>query len=64
MTFVSGKGNDILLDIGQNMSKFDDREKLFYEDHKAQRQGRLSKEIDTEYELAKETSEREFLEMN
>ena len=53
-----------MLDIGQNMSKLDDREKLFYEDHKAQRQGRLSKEIDTEYELAKETSEREFLEMN
>ena len=53
-----------MLDIGQNMSKLDDREKLFYEDHKGQRQGRLSKEIDTEYELAKETSEREFLEMN
>ena len=64
MTFVSGKGNGILLDIGQNMSKLDDREKLFYEDHKGQRQGRLSEEIDSEYELAKETSEREFLEMN
>ena len=46
------------------MSKLDDREKLFYEDHKGQRQGRLSEEIDSEYELAKETSEREFLEMN
>ena len=52
-----------MLDIGQNMSKLDEREKLFYEDHKDQRQG-LSEEIDTEYELAKETSEREFLEMN
>ena len=46
------------------MSKLDEREKLFYEDHKGQRQGRLSEEIDSEYELAKETSEREFLEMN
>ena len=64
LTFVSGKDNGILLDIGRNMEKLDGWEKLFYEDQKGQRQGRLSKVIDTEYELAKETSERELLEMN
>ena len=37
---------------------------MFYEDQKGQRQGHLSKEIDIEYELAKETNERELLEMN
>ena len=56
LTFASGKDNDILLDIGQNMEKLDGQEKMFYEDKKGQRQGRLSEEIDTEYELAKETS--------
>ena len=64
LTFVSGKGNGILLDIGHNMEKLDGREKLFYEDQKGQRQGRLSEEIDIDYELAKETSERELLEVN
>ena len=57
LTFVSGKDNGILLDIGQNMEKLDGQEKMFYEDKKkGQRQGHLSEEIDTEYELAKETS--------
>ena len=56
LTFASGKDNGILLDIGQNMEKLDGQEKMFYEDKKGQRQGRLSEEIDTEYELAKETS--------
>ena len=37
---------------------------MFYEDQKGQRQGRLSKEINIEYELAKEISKRELLEMN
>ena len=64
LTFVSGKDNGILLDIGRNMEKLDGREKLFYEDQKGQRQGCLSKEIDIEYELVKETNERELLEMN
>ena len=64
LTFVSGKDNGILLDIGRNMEKRNGREKLFYEDQKGQRQGRLSKEIDIKYELAKETSERKLLEMN
>ena len=64
LTFVSGKGNGILLEIGHNMEKLDGREKLFYEDQKGQRQGRLSEEIDIDYELAKETSERELLEVN
>ena len=64
LTFVSGKDNGILLDIGQNVEKLDGREKLFYEDQKGQRQGRLSEEIDIDYELAKETSERELLEVN
>ena len=64
LTFVSGKGNGILLDIGHNMEKLYGREKLFYEDQKGQRQGRLSEEIDIDYELAKETSERELLEVN
>ena len=30
LTFVSGKDNGILLDIGKNMEKLDGREKLFY----------------------------------
>ena len=64
LTFVSGKDNAILLDIGQNMEKLDGQENLFYEDQKGQRQGHLSEVIDIEYELAKETSERELLEMN
>ena len=64
LTFVSGKGNGILLDIGWNMEKLDGQEKLFYEYQKGQRQGRLREEIDIDYELAKETSERELLEMN
>ena len=64
LTFASGKDNGILLDIGRNMEKLDGREKLFYEDQKGLRQGCLSEEIDIEYELAKETSERELLEMN
>ena len=64
LTFVSAKGNGILPDIGHNMEKLDGREKLFYEDQKGQRQGRLSEEIDIDYELAKETSERELLEVN
>ena len=63
LTFVSGKGNGILLDIGWNMEKLDGQEKLFYEYQKGQRQGRLREEIDIDYELAKETSERELLEM-
>ena len=58
LTFASGKDNGILLDIGRNMEKLDGREKLFYEDQKGLRQGCLSEEIDIEYELAKETSER------
>ena len=64
LTFASGKDNGILLGIGRNMGKLDGREKLFYEDQKCLRQGCLSEEIDIEYELAKETSERELLEMN
>ena len=64
LTFVSGKGNGILLDIGWNMEKLDGQEKLFYEYQKGQRQGRLREEIDIDYELAKETSEKELLEMN
>ena len=64
LTFISSKDNGILLDIGRNTEKLDGRENLFYEDQKGQRQGRLSKEIGIEYELAKETSERELLEMN
>ena len=64
LTFVSGKDNGILLDIGRNMEKLDGREKLFYEDQKGQRQGRLSEKIDIEYKLAKDTSERELLKMN
>ena len=34
LTFVSGKDNSILLDIGQNMEKLDGQEKMFYEDKK------------------------------
>ena len=34
LTFVSGKDNGILLNIGRNVEKLDDREKLFYEDQK------------------------------
>ena len=64
LTFVSGKDNGILLDIGRNMEKLDGREKLLYEDQKGQRQGRLSEKIDIEYKLAKDTNERELLEMN
>ena len=64
LTFASGKDNGILLEIGRNMEKLDGREKLFYEDQKGLRQGCLSEEIDIEYELAKETSERELPEMN
>ena len=64
LTFISSKDSGILLDIGRNMEKLDGREKLFHEDQKGQRQGCLSKEIDIEYELAKETSETELLEMN
>ena len=38
--------------------------KLFCYDQKVQRQGRLSDKIDIEYEVARETSERELLEIN
>ena len=63
LTFVSGKDNDILLDTGRNVEKLDDREVVLWRS-KRKRPGRLSGEITTEYELAKETSERELLEMN
>ena len=64
LTFLSGKDNGILLDIGWNMEKLDGREKLLYEDQKGRRQGHLSEEIDIEYQLPKGTSERELLEIN
>ena len=37
---------------------------MFCYDQKVQRQGRFSEKIDIEYEVARETSERELLEIN
>ena len=46
------KSNNILFDIGKNMTEFDDDsdEMKFYELQKTSREGRIADEIDTEYE--------------
>ena len=46
--------NDSLLDIGKNMEMLKGNEKLFYEDQKSERIGRLSSDIDFQYEIEQE----------
>ena len=45
---------DSLLDIGKNMEVLKGNEKLFYEDQKSERIGRLSSDIDFQYEIEQE----------
>ena len=59
--------NNQLFDIGVNMDSLTGPEKVFYEDQKTTREGRLSQEIDMEYEeeraalrtIAQEQAERD-----
>ena len=46
--------NDSLLDIGKNMEMLKGNEKLFYEDQKSERIGRLSSDTDFQYEIEQE----------
>ena len=45
---------DSLLDIGKNMEVLKGNEKLFYEDQKSERIGRLSSDTDFQYEIEQE----------
>ena len=49
-----GATNDTLLDIGKNMEMLIGDEKLFYEDQKSERIGRLSSDIDLKYVIEQE----------
>ena len=49
-----GVTNDSLQDIGKNMKMLKGNEKLFYEDQKSERIGRLSSDIDFQYEIEQE----------
>ena len=49
-----GVTNDSLLDIGKNMEMLKGNEKLFYEDQKSERIGRLSSDTDFQYEIEQE----------
>ena len=49
-----GVTNDSLLDIGKNMKMLKGDKKLFYEDQKSERIGRLSSDTDFQYEIEQE----------
>ena len=49
-----GVTNDSLLDIGKNMGLLKGNEKLFYGDQKSERIGRLSSDMDFQYEIEQE----------
>ena len=49
-TQEENRSNDVLLDIGHDMDKLNDQEKIFYEDQKGMRKFRLSEEVDWEFE--------------